>query len=244
MANCSWRHSWRMGAFNREARLAAQALFRTAARAAARLCRRLGTHRPLHSVLAPTLGLRLHHRRRAGLQRRPGARLVAPGELLGHAGLEADRASPRHRVAAHRVLRLSHNLRGQRIPDRAGLGYSRGDPHCFGRGAGEPRLLRCRAHPRCLSPLPESSKSPCPHRCLSSSSACSWVSTTPSPRSWSRRCWAPNTELGWYLQWASGFSAYSNVYADLLLMAVLCAGLVKFVFAARDRLLYWQKGII
>jgi NitT/TauT family transport system permease protein len=50
--------------------------------------------------------------------------------------------------------------------------------------------------------------------------------------------------LGWYLQWATGYSAYSNVYADLLLMAVLCAGIVKLVFTARDKLLYWQKGII
>jgi len=50
--------------------------------------------------------------------------------------------------------------------------------------------------------------------------------------------------LGWYLSWASGYSAYANVYADLLLMAVLCAGIVKLVFTVRDRTLYWQKGII
>jgi NitT/TauT family transport system permease protein len=50
--------------------------------------------------------------------------------------------------------------------------------------------------------------------------------------------------LGWYLSWATGYSAYANVYADLLLMAVLCAGLVKLVFAVRDHTLAWQKGII
>ena len=50
--------------------------------------------------------------------------------------------------------------------------------------------------------------------------------------------------LGWYLSWATGYSAYANVYADLLLMAVLCAGIVKLVFAVRDRTLAWQKGLI
>lgn len=50
--------------------------------------------------------------------------------------------------------------------------------------------------------------------------------------------------LGWYLQWSSGYSAYANMYADLLVMAILCAGIVKLVFLGRDRLLVWQKGII
>ena len=31
--------------------------------------------------------------------------------------------------------------------------------------------------------------------------------------------------LGWYLQWAQGWAAYANMYAALLIMAVLCSGL-------------------
>jgi NitT/TauT family transport system permease protein len=50
--------------------------------------------------------------------------------------------------------------------------------------------------------------------------------------------------LGWYLQWATGYSAYGNMYAALLLMALICSGLVKFLFLARDRLLSWQKGLV
>jgi len=50
--------------------------------------------------------------------------------------------------------------------------------------------------------------------------------------------------LGWYLQWSTGYSAYANMYADLVVMAILCGGIVKLVFIVRDRLLSWQTGII
>jgi NitT/TauT family transport system permease protein len=50
--------------------------------------------------------------------------------------------------------------------------------------------------------------------------------------------------LGWYLQWATGWAAYGNVHAALLLMALLCSGLVTLLFAVRDRLLSWQKGLV
>lgn len=50
--------------------------------------------------------------------------------------------------------------------------------------------------------------------------------------------------LGWYLQFNTAYSAYSNVYAALVIMALICAGLVKLLFVARDRLLSWQKGMI
>ncbi len=50
--------------------------------------------------------------------------------------------------------------------------------------------------------------------------------------------------LGWYLQFNTAYSAYANVYAGLLVMALLCAGLVKLLFIIRDRLLGWQKGIL
>ncbi|CAN7654650.1 ABC transporter permease [Pararhizobium sp. LjRoot238] len=50
--------------------------------------------------------------------------------------------------------------------------------------------------------------------------------------------------LGWYLQFNTAYSAYANVYAALIVMALICAGLVGLLFVARDRLLGWQKGIL
>jgi NitT/TauT family transport system permease protein len=50
--------------------------------------------------------------------------------------------------------------------------------------------------------------------------------------------------LGWYLQFNTAYSAYANVYAALIIMALLCAGLVKLLFVVRDRLLAWQKGLL
>ncbi|HKS11934.1 MAG TPA: ABC transporter permease subunit [Pseudomonas sp.] len=48
--------------------------------------------------------------------------------------------------------------------------------------------------------------------------------------------------LGWYLQWAQGWAAYANMYAALLVMALLCSGLITLLFIVRDRVLSWQKG--
>jgi len=50
--------------------------------------------------------------------------------------------------------------------------------------------------------------------------------------------------LGWYIQFQTAYSGYANVYATLIIMALICAGLVKLLFVARDRLLGWQKGFI
>jgi NitT/TauT family transport system permease protein len=50
--------------------------------------------------------------------------------------------------------------------------------------------------------------------------------------------------LGWYLQWAQGWAAYSNMYGALLVMAVLCSGLITLLFIVRDRVLTWQKGTV
>jgi NitT/TauT family transport system permease protein len=50
--------------------------------------------------------------------------------------------------------------------------------------------------------------------------------------------------LGWYLQWAQGWAAYANMYAALLIMALLCSGLITVLFRLRDRLLSWQKGLV
>lgn len=50
--------------------------------------------------------------------------------------------------------------------------------------------------------------------------------------------------LGWYLSWAQGWAAYSNMYAALLVMALLCSGLVTLLFSLRNRVLSWQKGLV
>ena len=50
--------------------------------------------------------------------------------------------------------------------------------------------------------------------------------------------------LGWYISFQTNYSGYANVYATLVIMSLLCAGLVKLLFSVRDRLLVWQKGFI
>lgn len=50
--------------------------------------------------------------------------------------------------------------------------------------------------------------------------------------------------LGWYLQWAQGWAAYANMYAALIVMAVLCSSLITLLFMVRDRVLSWQKGTV
>lgn len=48
--------------------------------------------------------------------------------------------------------------------------------------------------------------------------------------------------LGWYLQWAQGWGAYNNMYAALIVMALVFSGLITLLFAVRDHVLTWQKG--
>ena len=50
--------------------------------------------------------------------------------------------------------------------------------------------------------------------------------------------------LGWYLTWAQGWAAYPNMYAALILMALLFSGVITLLFAFRDRVLSWQKGTL
>ena len=50
--------------------------------------------------------------------------------------------------------------------------------------------------------------------------------------------------LGWYLTWAQGWAAYANMYAALIVMALMCSGLITLLFRLRDRLLSWQKGLL
>ena len=50
--------------------------------------------------------------------------------------------------------------------------------------------------------------------------------------------------LGWYLQWAQGWAAYGNMYAALVVMALMCSALIWLLFQVRDQLLSWQKGVV
>jgi NitT/TauT family transport system permease protein len=50
--------------------------------------------------------------------------------------------------------------------------------------------------------------------------------------------------LGWYLTWAQGWAAYGNMYAALIVMAVVCSSLITLLFVLRDRVLSWQKGTL
>lgn len=50
--------------------------------------------------------------------------------------------------------------------------------------------------------------------------------------------------IGWYLNWEKSMMLYANVYAGLILLAVICNLVITFVFRAKDRILVWQKGVI
>ena len=50
--------------------------------------------------------------------------------------------------------------------------------------------------------------------------------------------------LGWYLNWAQGWAAYPNMYAALILMALMCSGLITLLFRLRGWLLSWQRGLL
>lgn len=50
--------------------------------------------------------------------------------------------------------------------------------------------------------------------------------------------------LGWYLQWAQGWAAYANMYAALIVLALMCSGLVTLLFRVRDHVLAWQKELV
>jgi NitT/TauT family transport system permease protein len=50
--------------------------------------------------------------------------------------------------------------------------------------------------------------------------------------------------LGWYMQWAQGWAAYANMYAALIVMALMCSALIALLFRLRDRVLVWQRGLV
>jgi NitT/TauT family transport system permease protein len=50
--------------------------------------------------------------------------------------------------------------------------------------------------------------------------------------------------LGWYLSWAQAYASYENMYAALIVMALIFSGVISLLFLVRDRVLVWQKGIV
>jgi len=50
--------------------------------------------------------------------------------------------------------------------------------------------------------------------------------------------------IGWYINWQKEMLSYANVYAGLIIIAVVFSILVTFLFKLRDKLLLWQKGVI
>ncbi len=50
--------------------------------------------------------------------------------------------------------------------------------------------------------------------------------------------------IGWYLNWQKSMMLYANVYAGLILLAVLCNLIITLLFKAKDHILVWQKGVI
>lgn len=50
--------------------------------------------------------------------------------------------------------------------------------------------------------------------------------------------------IGWYVNWQKEMMVYSNVYAGLVVIAVLFYLIITIMFKIRDRILVWQKGVI
>jgi len=50
--------------------------------------------------------------------------------------------------------------------------------------------------------------------------------------------------IGWYVNWQKEMMAYANVYAGLIVIAVMFYLIITLLFKVRDRVLGWQKGVI
>lgn len=50
--------------------------------------------------------------------------------------------------------------------------------------------------------------------------------------------------IGWYINWQKEMLSYANVYAGLIIIAVLFSVLITLLFRFRDKILVWQKGVI
>ena len=50
--------------------------------------------------------------------------------------------------------------------------------------------------------------------------------------------------IGWYINWQKEMLSYANVYAGLIVIAVVFSILTTLLFKVRDKVLLWQKGVI
>jgi len=50
--------------------------------------------------------------------------------------------------------------------------------------------------------------------------------------------------LGFYVQWSQGWGSYNNVYAAIIVLALLCSSSITVLFKIRGRILSWQKGLV
>ncbi|OAV75206.1 Bicarbonate transport system permease protein CmpB [Bacteroidales bacterium Barb7] len=50
--------------------------------------------------------------------------------------------------------------------------------------------------------------------------------------------------LGWYINWAKGWSAYDKVYASIIIMAVAFSVILAVLTLSRNYILRWQRGIL
>ncbi len=50
--------------------------------------------------------------------------------------------------------------------------------------------------------------------------------------------------IGWYINWQQKMMSFPDVYAGLLLLALLCFFVMKLLFLFRKRFLSWQEGAI
>ena len=178
----------------------------------------------------PWLLLGGFHRRGLGFVTGVVDRLVAQRRLLGPSGPALHRALAGDRVAADRLLRLPVELCASTFLIALATCFPVTVLTWSGVASVNKRLLRRRAHAGrqpCFLVL----RSRSPPRCRMSSSACSWASVRRS------RCWSSaemmgvKSGLGWYLQWAQGWAAYANMYAALIVMALMCSGLITLLFA-------------
>ena len=54
----------------------------------------------------------------------------------------------------------------------------------------------------------------------------------------------PEYGMGWYVNWQKEMMCYANVYAGLIVIAVLFYLVITVLFKVRDKVLLWQKGVI
>lgn len=50
--------------------------------------------------------------------------------------------------------------------------------------------------------------------------------------------------IGWYINWQKELLSYANVYAGLIVIALVFSILITLLFKVRDKVLLWQKGVI